>query len=226
MMLFRSCLRLVLTVCICSCFWYCREKPVPDKEILDEPIVENINPKVIVELCTSAGVSITDTTDIDPLLRFKMIDSSGAVQDIDIDEAAQLFKRLKSWKKNLEIPLMEFQTTDKTLMMINGRGYGGPIRATLILNNKTLELDLVQIEHRAESEGYGSGITMNSFEEQFIGIEMEQGTTPFGLKIGDLISVEGKHKVEGISGATVTCQGVVNMFNQNIQKYTSSLVNK
>ncbi len=210
--------KIAFLVLICTLFWYCREKPAAEKEILKETIVEITNPKVIVDLCASAGVSITDTTDIDPFLRFKMIDNSGVIQDINIDEAARLFKRSKSGKKVSEIPLMEFKEADKTLMMFNSRGYGGPIWVTLILNNNNSQFENVQFEHLAESEGYAAGFTMSSFEDQFTGVEIKAGDTNFGIEQGDKLVLKGSYTVDGISGATQTSMAGIEMMNMGISR--------
>lgn len=219
----RNRMRLALLVLVSTMLWHCREKPVADKVVLKEEIVEKTNPKVIIDLCAFADISVTDTTDIDPLLRFKMIDSTGAIQEIDTEEAARLFKKLKSGKKVSSLPMMEFKETNNTLVIIHGRGYGGPIWATLIFDNETLRIETVVIEQRAESEGYGSGITMSSFENQFTGVEMKNVINLFGLKKGNQTFIEGEHKVDGISGATVTCQSVVNIFNQSVQKLAGAM---
>ncbi len=215
--------KLALLLCISTIFWYCREKPVlPVKEAMEVPIMERSSPKVIVDLCAFADIPITDPADIDSLLRFKLIDSSGVIQEIDMKEAARLFKQLKTAKKVTGIPVMEFKQTDKTLIMFRGRGYGEPIWATVLLNNKNHQIEKTAFDHGAESEGYASGMTMTSFENQFTGVEIEKGVTLFGLKQRTPTVIEGQHKVVGISGATVSSQGVINMMNLGIQIYAES----
>jgi Na+-transporting NADH:ubiquinone oxidoreductase subunit C len=205
-------------------FWSCKEqKPVRQEITATETTVPKPIPKLIGELCAFAGITITDSTDISSIARFKIIDSSGTHQEIKIEEATSLFKRLKSGKKVSGIPVMEFKELDKNLVMFQGRGYGGPIWATILLKKKTRQIEKVEFEHRAESEGYGSGMTMSSFENQFTGIEIKRGVTLFGLKQGARSIIQGEHEIDGMSGGTVTGQGVVNMLNPGFQMYVRSL---
>ena len=209
---------IALLIFVCTLLWQCRDKAVTEKEIPKETIVESKIPGVIVDLCASADVAITDTTDIGSLLRFRMIDSAGAIQEINIDRAARLFKRLESGKKVMEIPLMEFLVTKETLMMFNGRGYGGQIRARLILDQKTLRIEKVEFEHQAESESYASVITTSSFEDQFSGLVIKDKEPHFGIVQSGKLLRAGSRTVDGVSGATQTSLAVIEMMNEGISR--------
>lgn len=210
----KSYVTLVLTACICWGFWSCREKPLPENTIAVEPASIKPVPKVIDELSSFGGVSLTEYADLDSLLVFKLIDSSGALQEIDVEKSARLFKKLKSGKKVSGLPIIEFKETNKTLVMFQGRGYGGPIWATLIFDNSTLKIEKVAFDHRAESEGYGAAMTMSAFENQFLGMAIEDSDTNFGINQGGKNLLEGSHNVDGISGATQTSMAVIRMMNE------------
>ena len=83
--------------------------------------------------------------------------------------------------------------------------------------------------HRGETAGLGARIADRDIQERYVGKEIYNG--------GDLLSVEmqkgegisydeEKHKVDGMSGATLTGKGINNMFKEYFGAYEPFINNK
>jgi Na+-transporting NADH:ubiquinone oxidoreductase subunit C len=55
---------------------------------------------------------------------------------------------------------------------------------------------------------------MSAFENQFLGMAIEDSDTNFGINQGGKNLLEGSHNVDGISGATQTSMAVIRMMNE------------
>ncbi|MGI9547390.1 MAG: FMN-binding protein [Flavobacteriaceae bacterium] len=223
MLVSGACLRPLVLICALVLFWQCKE-PKADKKIQEVQVVKTTSvPGIIKELAEFSAISVSDSIDIHSLLNFKMIDSTGRLLDAEIDQAAKEFNLLNRGKEATSFPIIEVMNTDKVIFMVQGRGYGGPLWAKLLVDKKTRQIEKLELDHTSESEGYGAGITYSSFEDQFTGSDLSQGESPFGLSLGGEIVVKGIYNIDGISGATVTCNRVVRMVNLGLQPYRDYL---
>jgi Na+-transporting NADH:ubiquinone oxidoreductase subunit C len=92
------------------------------------------------------------------------------------------------------------------------------------VDKTTSEITKVAFDHKAESDEYGAdGITLSSFEDQFIGSKIDWTENTFGLHQSGKTLVDGNTTIDGISGATVTSQAVLKMMNEGLQKYSGYL---
>lgn len=224
MVVSRVFLRPIALIFLLALFCQCKESKADTQIQKVQEVKTNPVPRIIVELAEFSGVLVSDTTDISSLLNFKMIDSTGRLLDTEMDEVAKGFKLLMTGKKVTSFPILELKNSDKAILMVQGRGYGGDIWAKLLVDKKTMQIEKLELDHAAESEGYGAGITYSSFEEQFTGTDLSLDKPSFGLRQSGEVLVKGKHYIDGISGATVTCDGVVKMVNLGLQPYQDYLV--
>ena len=199
--------------------WQCREKtptPEPTTEVIQQtkPI-----PKVIKDLADFAELSVSDTSNIDLLMSFKEIDSNGTVHQIDIDQAASAFKKKMTSKKSTSFPVVEITDSQKIVIILQGKGYGGPIWAWLLVNKGNQQIDKLLFDHSAETDGYGAAMTYNSFESQFTAKVISGDVPIFGLKQNDELLIKGTYEVDGLAGATITSQAVLEMMNTGLDTY-------
>ncbi len=202
--------------------WNCKEKPVPTAPIQKVETVKT-NSKTIKELAKFAALNITDSTDITDLMLFKEIDESGTVIDSDAKKIEQLFKSLSSSTPLKNMAVVEIKNTDLAVLAVNGKGFSGTIWAKLLVNLSSGEIQKIEIDHLAESEGYGAGITRKSFEEQFVGVQIDPVGNSLSLMQGGQLIIEGKYKIDGLAGATNTSKGVVEMLNEGLLEYRNYL---
>lgn len=219
MMKNRSCLlttALVWAVLLC---WQCKEKsPEPKVKVEEIQQIKPI-PKVIKDLAEFADLSVSDTSNIELLMSFKEIDSNGVVQELDVDQAAGAFKKKMTTKTTKRLPLLEILNSEKIVIILQGRGFGGPIWAWVLVNKEKKQIDKLIFDHSAESEGYGTAITNNSFESQFTGRTLSGDGQFFGLKQNDKLLVRGTYEVDGLAGATQTNGAVIEMMNTGLDSY-------
>ena len=219
----RSCLITTALIWAVLLGWQCREKPSEPQEKLEEVEAKKPTPKIILDLAEFADLTVSDTTAIEKLLLFKEIDSIGNSQIIDIDQAARAFKQKMTTKKSSSFPLLEIQNSDKVVLVLQGKGYGGPIWAKVLINKVSQQIDKLVLDHSAESEGYGTPMTYSSFEGQFTGRNLGNNAQIFGLRQNKELLMKGNHEIDGLSGATITSKAVVEMMNEGLKSYATYL---
>ena len=151
-----------------------------------------------------------------------VIDMNGApVADIQAEDV----KMEKEKKKNLEDrvwPLFVFNNGSEKfyIMSVRGKGLWDEIWGAVALKNDFNTLAGVSFDHKGETPGLGAEIKDNkSFPEAFKGKKIYKG--------GDYVSVlvrkggakDKTYEVDGIAGATVTCDGVTDMMKEGIAYY-------
>ena len=207
--------------------WNCKQNPDTEKpkveESKQETVVVTKLPTIIKELAKFAEPTFSDSTDIGELMTFKELDASGTVTPITMEKAVDLYKAMTKTGQASTMPIFEIQNTDNSILSFQGKGFGGVIWATVLVDRKTLEIKKVAFEHKAESNDYGAAMTQTSFENQFIGtkINLEQNT--FSLKKAAEKAVDGGQIIDGISGSTVTSKGAVDMMNEGMKSYRNYL---
>jgi len=202
--------------------WNCKQKP--DRELPKEKvIVTNQISSEIKEILKFGDTPFTDTTDVNKLIHFKEINESGNVRTAKLDSNVKLYKALMNSKQVEALPVFEIKNTSYAILIAQGRAYIGSVWAKLLVDRSTREIKKIQFEHKAESEGYGAGITQASFEDQFVGTTINLESNTFGLLQNGQALSEGSQMIDGISGATTTSKTAIDMLNEGLQKYRNYL---
>lgn len=97
-----------------------------------------------------------------------------------------------------------------------GPGLWGPIKGFLALDPKITKIKGITFYEQEETPGLGGEIVKQSFRDKFIGIPIrdEAGNPGIIIKSGGEAAI---NKVDGISGATMTCDKVQEMLNKAIK---------
>ncbi len=203
----------------------CKQKAETTKPQVQEPIeeVQVVKPlsKTIKELVEFAGISLTDSTDINEVFEFKQLDKYDAISAVQMNQAVNLYKKMMKREQEHAWPIFEIKNTDNVILPVKGIGFGGPIWAKVMVDRKELEIKKIEFGHGAESEGYGAPMTLSSFEKQFVGTKINLDKNTFGLQNHIEKRIDAGRIVDGISGATGTSEGVVEMVNLGMQKYSA-----
>lgn len=204
-------------------FWSCKEisktkkQSIAPLETVTDPL-QKTNP-TLQELLQFAEISKDETTLKDGLLEFKVVDKTGNSTSLDWDKGLALFKSFPKDPKRDNFPVMEIKDSDRVIIMFKGKGFGGTIWAKLLIDQQTDEILKIKFGHKAETDGYGAEIVKASFQDQFIGKKLKGSATSFGLEQSATKSNEDIYPIDGISGATVTNKGVVEMMNNGLTTY-------
>ncbi len=203
----------------------CKQKKEVEKPEIEESKQETkiLMSPIFKELVKFGEIKFEEESDISELLDAKKIDTSGVLTDIDIKSGIVLYKEVLNKKTPVAYPIFEISNSKKTILLVRGHGYTGAIWAKILVDKTNLEIQKVQFDHKAESEGYGADITLSSFENKFIGTKISFTSTPFGLIQSDKIIMKGDQKIDGISGATITSEATVKMINDGLLNYQNYL---
>lgn len=181
-------------------------------------------PSTIKEIASFAQLDVNDSTDINDHILFKEVDSDGTIRDIDMIRAISLYKKMKKRAEVTSLPVFELKNRETAILTTQGEGFGGAIWANVLVDRSTLEIKKIAFDHTLETEGYGAAMTLSSFEGQFVGVTVNLDKNIFTLNEAlDKMKSDGQ-AIDGITGSTITSQGIVDMVNQGLKKYEPYLV--
>ncbi len=99
-----------------------------------------------------------------------------------------------------------------------GQGLWGPIAGFLALEADMTTIRGFQIFHQEETPGLGSDIALPGFGAQFRGKSIRDSSGRPGLWVRKKGNASGANEVDGITGATMTCDKLTKILNDTVQK--------
>jgi Na+-transporting NADH:ubiquinone oxidoreductase subunit C len=135
-------------------------------------------------------------------------------------------ERAKSEEEML-LPVFEVKTDDgiKYVLPVYGSGLWGPIWGYISLSSDMNSIYGANFDHEGETPGLGAEISTPMFEDPFKGKEIfnDSGELVSILvaKVGQVAPEE--HKVDGISGGTITSKGLEEMLKDDFGSYEQFL---
>ena len=136
----------------------------------------------------------------------------------DID----LAKELKKDSKDQLLPLFiaEKDNLRKYIIPLRGKGLWGPIWGFMALNDDLNTVYGAVFDHKAETPGLGAEINQGFFQDPFVGQNIFKDDNLVSIKVIKGGAPEGdKHGVDGISGGTITSDGVTDMLLERLIMY-------
>lgn len=133
-------------------------------------------------------------------------------------------------KADMLLPVFECQTDDglKYVLPLRGTGLWGPIWGYVALNDDMNTIYGANFDHQGETPGLGAEISTDMFEKPFVGKKLfdESGklVSITVAKVGQEAPAE--HKVDGISGGTITSKGLEKMLLDDFSSYQEFLKKK
>ncbi len=209
---------------LASLFWSCKQKvaaepqPKATERVTEAPAKEQMS-SIIKELGRFAGIDIPDANAADEMIHFKKINGNGDIETIDMDTYLMLYQLVLKNSSSAEPTIFEIRGNDNAILLMGGKGFGGPIWAKVLVDRSTQEIKKTAFDHRLESDGYGAGITKDGFGNQFSDSKIALKSNTYGLDQTGKKIMEGTRMVDGLSGATVTSGAAVRMVNEGLHKY-------
>ena len=112
----------------------------------------------------------------------------------------------------------------KYIMAMNGAGLWGPLWGYISVDADKNTVFGTDFSHAGETPGLGAEITKPAFSSQFAGKQIfKNGEFKSIAVVKPGKSVDGQDYVDGISGATITSQGVGNMLFDSLKGYEKFL---
>jgi Na+-transporting NADH:ubiquinone oxidoreductase subunit C len=139
----------------------------------------------------------------------------------DIDLAVQVSKPVE--ERTLPIYIADKEGESYFIIPLRGRGLWGPIWGYISLKNDAATVYGATFDHKSETPGLGAEINTSKFQEAFKNKRVmdESGTfTSIAIKKG---SASGDYEVDGISGGTITSDGLGLMLKDCIAPYVEYL---
>ena len=118
---------------------------------------------------------------------------------------------------------------DKYILSVNGMGLWGPIWGYIALNSDKQTVFGAYFNHASETAGLGAEIKdSKAWQDQFKGKTAYADNTVLlsVKKATDIKPEENPSTVDAVTGSTLTCNGVNNMFKESIALYEDFLNNK
>ena len=152
-----------------------------------------------------------------------VIDVEGNVLDgsaFNIDLGDELKKDINDQKLPLYVSTLE-DSSKCFIIPLRGKGLWGPIWGYIALKNDINTVYGAVFAHKSETPGLGAEINQGFFQEpfrnkkifnennEFVSITVKKGGAPEG----------SLHDVDGISGGTITSDGVTDMLKERVGRY-------
>ena len=207
---------MVVVVAVLLSFTYIKLKPYQDR---------NIELEKKQNILSSVGITV-DRDNVEAkystyikseiVLNNKGEEVEGSAFDVDLG---------KESKKDVNTQLLplfisEVDGATRYIIPLRGKGLWGPIWGVIALEDDVNKVYGAVFDHEKETPGLGAEINTPMFQEPFAGKTIFEGEvfTPIkvikgGPKEGDM------HAVDGISGGTITSNGVSDMLSERLNMY-------
>ena len=137
-------------------------------------------------------------------------------------EEIEMAKERKLPEPQRKLPLYVYDQDGNKFYIIAVRGNGlwDEIWGNIALKNDLNTVAGASFDHVGETPGLGAEIKDNpNFAEQFEGKKIFDDGEYVSIKVMKGGAKDEEHQVDGISGATVTCDGVTEMLQRGIKYY-------
>lgn len=140
----------------------------------------------------------------------------GSSFDIDLS------KEMKKDVNTQLLPLFISQIDGATsyIIPLRGKGLWGPIWGFIALKDDLTTVYGAVFDHKGETPGLGAEINQPFFQEPFAGKTIFEGLNFTSIKVVKVGYSKGDmHAVDGISGGTITSDGVTDMLSERLSMY-------
>ena len=173
------------------------------------------------------GLNVNDLSDDEVLKMFNeqveqvVLNINGEVVPNLLAEKIDLSVEKKKAEADRLLPLFVFKNGKEKFYILSVRGSGlwDEIWGNIAVKSDLNTIAGVTFDHKGETPGLGAEIKDNpSFPGQFIGKQIfKDGEVAVLVRKGG--SQDKTYEVDGISGATITCDGVTEMLQRGIAYY-------
>ncbi len=153
---------------------------------------------------------------------FKKIDSLGKITLCSMNDGLELYKDIIHNTNHNSSLIIENKNNEEVMISFNGQGLWSLIWAKVLIDKTSKKIIKIEIEHKAETPGLGAEISNEEFENKFRNLSIESDSNVFSLYQKDSLVIRGKNRIDGLSGATFSSIGVIEMMNLGlslIKKY-------
>lgn len=184
-----------------------------------------------------SALNIRDVSDEEAARKYKevvladdIIDLSGSVVEAGTQGGENVAFRLGGgdYKKDkLALYICKVNGDTKYVIPVYGMGLWGPISGYIAINSDKNTVYGAYFSHESETAGLGAEIKDDiTWQQKFHGKKLfAVGEDRIALSVVKKVE-DPSTQVDGITGATLTCDGVTNMFSECFAKYHKFLTDK
>jgi len=192
-----------------------------------QPIQErNIRLEKMQNILASINIEVEreESADVfyDYIVQTKILDQEGEEMEGDAFEV-DLEDEIRKDLEERQMPLYITEVEEDTLYVLPLRGAGlwGPIWGYVSLKSDFNTIAGANFDHASETPGLGSQIADEEFESRFKGKKIydQEGNYRAVDVVKNGVDPDDPHRVDAITGATMTCDGVADMLYEGIRVY-------
>ena len=147
---------------------------------------------------------------------------SVSFSDLEFSENKMTGESVYKYDGKFYLPIYKSSSPEATIIPISGKGLWSTLFGYFAIENDYNTVKGITFYKHKETPGLGGEVDKSWFQDNFIGKKIKNSD-------GDLVSIKvakGKagtntHSVDGISGATVTSNGVTNFLKSTLINYES-----
>jgi len=156
----------------------------------------------------------------------KVVKADGSEVDGIMAEKVDMAQEKKKPVADRNFPVFTYSTdAGKTyyILTVRGSGLWDEIWGNIALESDFNTIAGTSFDHKGETPGLGAEIKDNpAFPAQFVGKKLYDESGEFvSVQVVKGGIADGVHEVDGISGATITCNGVQEMLKRGLGFYQS-----
>jgi len=137
------------------------------------------------------------------------------VSALDVKLAKEVKRKINN--QSLPVYIGDINEEKKYIIPLRGKGLWGPIWGFIALNDDLNTIFGSSFNHKKETPGLGAEINRDFFSNQFKNkLIYENKLVRFEVKKN---GKGGSYEVDGISGGTITSNGVTDMIQERLEKY-------
>ena len=186
---------------------------------------KNIEQEKKQNILKSVGVEVSrEQAEIDYSSYIKeelVVNHLGEIQEgsaFNIDLSKEVRKDVKD--QSFPLYVAEVEGEVRYIIPLRGKGLWGPIWGFISLEKDLNTISAAVFDHKAETPGLGAEINRDFFQDPFAGKTIFDGEEFKSIKVIKGGAKEGdKHGVDGISGGTITSDGVTDMIFERLSMY-------
>ena len=152
------------------------------------------------------------------------VNSKGEIKEgvdaFKIDMKKELAKPLE--ERSLPVFVSSLEDTKQYIIPVYGKGLWGPIWGYVSLEDDLSTIFGANFAHKGETPGLGAEIETSEFQKQFFGKQIFDDLDKFvsiSILKGGTANPNSKYEVDGVSGGTITSNGVDDMLKDCLSSY-------
>ena len=150
------------------------------------------------------------------VLNYKGEEVDGSAFDIELSKEVKKDNSLQL----LPLFISNINNEKQYIIPLRGKGLWGPIWGFIALEEDLNTVYGAVFDHKAETPGLGAEINQSFFQEPFVGKAIFEGDRLISIKVVKGGAPQGdNHAVDGISGGTITSDGVTDMLSERLNMY-------